>query len=212
MTATTFLGCITSRIAMKIAQKYSIQGGDMKRQNGRQNGVSLVELMVSVMVIGGVATAGVPALVQAVDDVRQSALTNELLSDLALARANAIARGARIVMCKSLDGASCISTGRWDQGRIVFEDSNNNAVREPQEQLIRIGDAFLNGWIATGNQPIASYVSFHPIGRAQLVSGAFQAGTLTLCRASSGSVDATQIVINGAGRARSKRVVLANCQ
>jgi type IV fimbrial biogenesis protein FimT len=183
----------------------------MKRRKVRQVGISLVEMMITVAVIGGAAAAGIPALVGAADDIRQSAIANDLLGDLALARTNAIVRGKRVVLCKSSDGTTCMSTGGWDQGRIVFEDANNNAIRDSQERLIRIGGPISNGWLATGNQPVSSYISFHPIGRAQMVSGAFQAGTLTLCRATVGPVTAVQIVINGAGRARAKRVVLAGC-
>jgi type IV fimbrial biogenesis protein FimT len=183
----------------------------MKRRKIRQIGISLVEMMITVAVIGGAAAVGIPALVNAADDIRQSAIANDFLGDLALARANAIVSGKRVVMCKSSDGAACLLTGGWDQGRIVFEDANNNAIRDSQERLIRIGEPLTQGWLATGNQPVSSYISFHQIGRAQMVSGAFQAGTLTLCRASLGPVTAIQIVINGAGRTRAKRAVLANC-
>ena len=67
------------------------------------------------------------------------------------------------------------------------------------------------GWRIQGNQPVAKYVSYDATGGTKTVSGAFQAGTLTVCHTSAGRVEARQIVINASGRPRVQKVQLSSC-
>ncbi len=138
--------------------------------------------------------------------------TNEFLSDLAVARAEAVRRGVRVVVCASADGLSCSSTGPWSQGRIVFQDPNNNAQREAGEHLMLVRDAASPRWLIKGNSPVDAYVSYHPVGRSKRVNGAFQAGTVTICPLRDSATKAAQIVINSVGRARSQPMELSDCR
>jgi type IV fimbrial biogenesis protein FimT len=54
-------------------------------------------------------------------------------------------------------------------------------------------------------------VSFEPSGATRTVGGAFQAGTLTLCRQSVASNEARQIILNAVGRPRVQRLEIASC-
>jgi type IV fimbrial biogenesis protein FimT len=58
---------------------------------------------------------------------------------------------------------------------------------------------------------VSKYVSFAGNGGTLLLSGAFQAGTITLCKASEGVTDARQIVINAVGRPRIKKTTVDAC-
>jgi len=62
-----------------------------------------------------------------------------------------------------------------------------------------------------GNSSIANYVSYSPSGATQLTSGAFQAGTFTLCDCESSSGFARKIVISATGRARITQVGATVC-
>ena len=104
------------------------------------------------------------------------------MASLHLARNEAIKRNGRVVLCKTTDGIHCAASGGWEQGWIVFHDVNNNSLREESEQIIQHQIALSGSLRMTGNTPVARYVSYGPMGGTQLVGGAFQAGTLTLCQ------------------------------
>jgi type IV fimbrial biogenesis protein FimT len=63
----------------------------------------------------------------------------------------------------------------------------------------------------TGNTLIKNYVSYTPFGRSETLSGAFQAGTFTVCSKLAGSTDAYTVVINNMGRPRVQKTVVDHC-
>lgn len=103
-------------------------------------GFTLIELLGSPAVLGVMVmvVVAVPGLVRFVHEARMSMLSNQLLADLANARSEAIRRGRRVVLCKSGDGQSCTSAGQWNQGWLVFADTNNNGLREVAETRISV--------------------------------------------------------------------------
>lgn len=174
-------------------------------------GFTLIELLVSLAVLGILAAVVVPGLAQFGHAARMSMLGNRFLGDLAHARSEAIKRGKRVVVCKSINGVVCTTTGHWDGGWMVFEDSNNNGRREATETRLSVVEAQPPGWRVKGTFSGAHYVSYHPMGRSQLVSGAMQGGTLTICRTSAQPTDGLQVVISLAGRPRSQRATVSSC-
>ena len=92
---------------------------------------------------------------------------------------------------------------------MVFVDTDANGQRESQEQVLQKHEALPAGLTLEGNSLVSRYVSYGLEGRSQTISGAFQAGTLTLCQ-----VDATQawqLVINALGRPRLEKVASDVC-
>lgn len=158
-----------------------------------------------------VSAWAVPGTEHWMNDARLSSQANGLLADLALARNESIRHGKRVVLCVSRDGVSCASSGSWQEGRIAFVDDNNNAQRDAGETVLLTEAAAATGWSITGNSNVARYVSYHPLGMARLVSGGFQAGTITICARSSTPVWAVHIVISKAGRPRSVREKVGTC-
>lgn len=182
-----------------------------RRSCRRTAGFSLPELMVVMALIAVLLAAAVPSFGAMTDTVRLNALQSDLLAHLQLARSEAIKRAARVAVCKSADKRRCATAGGWEQGWIVFFDANNDGVRDAAETLVQSGDGAVGGLLASGNQNVARYVSFDSDGEARMASGAFQAGTITMCRASAGPVDARQIVINAFGRPRVQKSTVASC-
>jgi type IV fimbrial biogenesis protein FimT len=64
-------------------------------------GVTLVELMVAIAVLGILVTFGAPGMQQLINGQRASSSANEVLSGLALARTEAIKRNTTIGFCMS---------------------------------------------------------------------------------------------------------------
>ncbi len=183
----------------------------MKSIQAKLAGFTLVEAMVTLALTGASLAAGLPALNGAVASMRLTAATNGYFSNLMLTRSEAINRNSRAVLCKSSDGSSCTSSGGWEQGWLVFHDANNNARRDAGEALLQSQSALPGNIRLKGNQPVASYVSYTPDGTTSYTSGAFQAGTFTLCHPSAGKTDARQIVIASSGRPRVQKVTVSSC-
>jgi type IV fimbrial biogenesis protein FimT len=79
------------------------------------------------------------------------------------------------------------TTGRWTLG----------------EWIVQHRAGALQGVRLRGNGPVASYVSYTAAGVPRLVSGAFQAGTLTVCpQVADTSATVRRIIIGAPGRPR----------
>ncbi|MBC5768248.1 GspH/FimT family pseudopilin [Ramlibacter albus] len=176
-----------------------------------QRGFTLTELLVVLAVLAILACLGAPALGQAGERMELATASNDLLANLRLARNESIKRRGRVALCKSADGSRCTSTGGWEQGWIVFHDTDNDGVRDEAEPIVHRVGALPVGWRLAGNANVARYISYDPSGTTKLLSGAFQVGTLTVCHASAGPTEARQVILSIAGRPRIQKTTVKNC-
>lgn len=183
----------------------------MRGGRADSSGLTLIEFIVSLAVLLALLQFAVPALSAMADSVRLDLANQAMVSSLQLARNQAVIRGRRVVLCKSADGQRCNPASGWEQGWIVFQDSNNNASRDEGEPVLHKEQALSVPLRLTGNRPVASYVSYTPLGQTHMSNGAFQAGTLTACMASFSALTARQIVISSSGRARTQMAKLDYC-
>jgi type IV fimbrial biogenesis protein FimT len=161
---------------------------------------------MAVLTIASILVAGaLPAMSSVGALMKLSSFSNVFLSQLHLARSEAIKRNSRVVICKSADGAACSETGGWEQGSIVFHDANDNGFREAGELLIQRGEPLPSEYRLAGNQNVRHYISFNPRGMTR------QAGTLTLCSRSIEPVAAREVVISMVGRPRIQKTSVAFC-
>jgi type IV fimbrial biogenesis protein FimT len=176
-----------------------------------RHGFTLIELLVTAAIASVLMVVVIPGMTGMLDTQRRISTVNSLLSSLHMARSEAIKRNGRAVVCKSASGNQCASVGGWEQGWIVFHDANNNASVDAGESLL-LHQAPLGGRLRlTGNLPVARYVSYSALGTARKVSGAFQAGTFTLCPMDGLSGTARKIVLSRTGRPRTVKGVPADC-
>ncbi len=153
-----------------------------------------------------VVPRSIPAFSSLAHTSRLSGFTNELVSSQHLARSEAIKRNSRAVICKSAGGISCAASGGWHQGWLVFHDANNNAALDAGETVTLTRQALPAGFRVTGNTYVATEISYAPT-----ISGAFQAGTLTLCKASGSPGSAREVILSSTGRLRIEKIALAPC-
>jgi type IV fimbrial biogenesis protein FimT len=177
----------------------------------RQRGFTLTETLVTLSVLGGLLAMGVSSISDQLHSLRLAGVSNDVMQQLYLARSEAIKRNKRVALCKSADGESCSDEGGWEQGWILFEDRNNNGHRESTEPILQRLLPLPPQYKLTANSPLARYVSYHPLGGTEMASGAFQAGTFTLCRISAGPGEGRHIIINAGGRPRVEKVQLDSC-
>jgi type IV fimbrial biogenesis protein FimT len=175
----------------------------------RVRGVTLIELVMVLAILSVLVGAALPAMRQWVDSVRIGTLVRALHSDFQLARSEAIKRGERVVMCAADSQTSCAAVPGWHQGWLMFVDINNNALREEGEPVLRHHGALPIGWSAVGNRPVERFVSYDPLGTTRLVSGAFQAGSVLICKQDVQVAHAPmprRVVVNSVGRPRTEVV------
>ena len=177
----------------------------------RAQGFTLVESLVTLCIAGVAVGVCAPLASKVGASMRLSSASNGLLADLYLARSEAIKRNGSVVLCNSADGETCAGAGGWEQGWIVFGDTDGDAVRGSGEPVLQRVAAMPHGVRVAGNPTVRRYVSFHPTGSTRQPSGAFQAGTLTVCQASEAPGEARLIVLNAAGRPRVQKTTVAAC-
>lgn len=83
------------------------------------NGFTLVELLITVSILAILATVGVPSFQAIIQNSRATALTNDLVSALNLARSEATKRGIAVSVCAT--------NNNWLNGWRVEPGNNCNA-------------------------------------------------------------------------------------
>ncbi len=165
----------------------------------RQRAFSLFDMLVTLVVAGTLTSLAVPAFKQLTVRTRLTTQVNQLLTELHLARSEAIKRGQHVVLCKSSDGQHCTGDAAWHDGWVVFADPNNNHLADPDETVIRVQgtqtgvQTRLNA--SGGDLRRNHYIGYRPDG----YSG--KGGTFTLCDPTTPGM-ARAIIIYWSGRAR----------
>lgn len=145
------------------------------------------------------------------ESVKVSSALNGFAADLELARAEAMRRNSRVVLCKSANGDSCADSGAWSQGWIVFDDANGSGEREPGERLIVREAAFSRSLRFTGSLNAVRSVSFTAAGAAKLVGAALESGTLTVCRRAFQAGEARRVSLRAGSAPEISRSVVNGC-
>lgn len=159
----------------------------------KPQGVTLIELMVSLSVLGILATIAAPSFSNLMADSARTAAVNGLFHALFLARSESIKRGTVVSVCKSPDGLACVRSADWHTGWMVFanEDADEPPARDANETVLAVYEGWNTGRI-TSNR--VAY-SFRPYNQGVVN------GTIVFCDAR-GSDHARAIVVSHTGRPR----------
>ncbi len=163
-------------------------------------GFTLLEALVAMTLLAVLAGLAAPSMGRMRQQHRMRAQAEDLFNSLMLARVEALRRQSRVTVCAKTPNDRCAAAGPWSQGWLVFVDANANAQLDPQEKLLQKHEALPAGLALEGNSFVSRYVSYGLEGRSQTISGAFQAGTLSLCQL--GTSEAWRLVINALGKPR----------
>lgn len=187
---------------------------DMRRT---QNGFSLIELMIIVVVIGILAATSLPWLRGYISNSYLSTTSIDIVSGIQYARSEAIRRNNRVGICVSADSATCSGTNTWHTGWVVFNDANENGSLDagPDEQVLRIGAAVTDpGVQVLGGGTVNTMISFTGLGSPQSALGGTQAGDILVCdqRSSTEGVGrAVQISPSGRIKTSAEPADIVNC-
>ncbi len=166
------------------------------RQEAR--GFTLIELMVTLVVVAVLMGIGVPSFQRLQQSTRTSTAFHLLTTSLALARMAAVKQHAQVSVCPSSDGRYCRGDTVWDHGWIVFADPTRAKQPASDEAVLQRFDSVGTG-LALRSTTGRSQVRFQPSGMAY--------GSnlrIRLC-SKKDSTHLGSIIVNNAGRPRSER-------
>lgn len=100
------------------------------------SGFTLVELMITLALMGILLAVAVPSFQSIAHANRLSAGANDIVLGIQLARSEAIRRNARVVFCPSNDGTTCTNSAAWT-GWMVATDANDDGDFGDADEVIR---------------------------------------------------------------------------
>jgi len=162
-------------------------------------GLTLVEMLIGLAVLGVLITTALPAMEAWVQATRADLRMRTLAAQIALARSTAVTRQLGVTLCPSADQQQC--GGNWAQGSLIFTDRNGDRRLNQDDAMVRVNGPLASGetltWRAFQNR---TYLQVEPSGFMR-----HQSGNFTLCPASGKLVHARQLIVNATGRTRLAR-------
>ena len=145
----------------------------MARGGRAGGGFTLIEMLVTLVVLGLLMTVAVPSFNNAILSNKLSGYATSFAASAQLARSEAVQRNASVTMCRSADGASCATSGGWQQGWIIFNDKDGDGSVDADETRVHYQQALGSDFSFTGD-PYT--IVFQSTGLSAT------SGSLTLCR------------------------------
>ncbi|HEB82226.1 MAG TPA: prepilin-type N-terminal cleavage/methylation domain-containing protein [Gammaproteobacteria bacterium] len=181
----------------------------------KHSGFTLIELMITLFIVGILAAIGLPSLKSFSQGSRLIAASNEMVSALHVARSEAIKQNVAVSVCASSDAKTCGAAATWKDGWIVFVDSGYTltntgaACTGPNTDcLLRVHEGFDNSQLKiTGVDPNSVAVkslTFTSRGLPLAANGSQTSAVFSVCGLDdSGSTSVSRaVVVSVAGRVR----------
>ena len=184
----------------------------------KNTGFTLVELLITIVIVGVLLAVGIPSLKTFMKGNQLVASTNELISAFNVARSEAIKRNGSVTVCESANGTACTDpvTGRWEDGWIVFVGAVGtstgaacSAANVGTSCLLRSHDAIDDAQIRIYGKNVDTSAAlgsttFNARGLPRTVGGASQTGKFNVCSLDdSGATEKSRaMMLNLTGRVR----------
>ncbi len=141
----------------------------LPRLSLQQHGLTLIELLITVVVLAIIASIALPSFASLLARNRVNASGNEMLATLQLARAESIRRNQPVRLCASVDGLACAGQ---DWHRWILRTAAGNVIREGRvsAQVVVVAA----GALASGGM-------MAPDGALHGSDGTIQVGSLDFC-------------------------------
>ena len=168
----------------------------------KQNGFTLLELIITIVILGIMASIAVPSYSAFITKNRQSSVYNNLVGTISLARLEAVKRSQVVTLCISTDQATCAATTatNWGSGWIVFADINGNGLvdttsdPDTTDTVLKVEPATVSN-ITISSSDFGSLLSIAPRGRLRTQ------GSIVICSSESAEEGmALNLWVTGLGR------------
>jgi type IV fimbrial biogenesis protein FimT len=164
----------------------------------RENGFTLIELMIAVGLTGLLLSMAVPALDIFVSNARQTGAINDFVSTIHKARSTAVTTNTRVTICPSSNGTNCESVG-WNSGWIAFSDIDSDRNVDNNETIFATMES-ADG-LTLQSAEFATFLMYRPNGRVMNASLNGSAGAMVFCD-DRGPNHAKVMIIDLSGRPR----------
>jgi len=153
---------------------------DAPRPRDSVRGVTLVELMVTLVVLAVLMAIAAPSFEMVRNSTRLSGQANELVTAIQLARSAAVSHRQWVTVCRSDDGATCsTATTPW-RGWLVYVDMDRDSTLDAGEETLRIGEVRAPLSVLASNSLTNNLITFRPDGFARSGTSLLNA-TLSVC-------------------------------
>ena len=172
-----------------------------------QRGVTSLELMIVLSVIGILVGSAIPTFVHVLSMHRAATVTNDLVQAMMTTRSEALKRGRRVYLAPP--------TGRWQDGWVVFVDRNDDRTFDAAvDEVVTRHDALPGSIAVTGpssparepftdvGSPRRAYVMFDGSGYPRQRNGGLGIGSFTVTDRSGGAATVRTICLAAYGRVR----------
>lgn len=142
----------------------------------RQRGFTLIEVLVVILILGVLLGIATPNAVMFIQRSQAMGSVNEWISDINMARSEAIKRRTRVVVCARQDDSTCGSATDWNNGYLVFADADSDGTFDSGENLVKavqaMGSQLNVSVVAITTTNAVSGLAFRPSGGSPVASRA----------------------------------------
>lgn len=143
-----------------------------KQQHAFIQAFTLIEVLMTLLLAVILAAIAYPSYRSVMQNTRVTAVTNDFMSSLAYARAEALKRNQSVSICAAVDNRflSCGQASDWLNGWIIFIDPNHTGKIATPADRLKIYSALTSGAIISTAIP---YISYNRSGFLAAGAGAF---------------------------------------
>ena len=188
------------------------------------SGFTVIELMITISVIGVLAAVGVPSYQDFIKAGRITTAHNELVSAMQVARSGGIQAASAGCVCSSSSAGdanpTCSDSNNWESGWISFVDTNTTAV-DVCVYDVSDGDVLLKAWNGNASSNLTirndnsvinaeNFIRFNSRGVPVTAQGVIMQGMFKICddrglTEGGGTVVGRGVILSASGSVRSSK-------
>ena len=134
----------------------------------KQRGFTLAEVLIVVVIMTILMSIAAPGFLDFLRTSQAMGAVNEFVSDINMARTEAIRKRSRVVVCSRQTDSACGGASDWANGYLVFVDADSDGVFDAGEVLVKVvqspGSRITLALTATATGSAVSNLIFRPSG------------------------------------------------